>query len=233
MLDKVVLSINVILLMRKACVLLAYSVFSSSASAYTLVFIETNVGDIPLRLFDDQAPQTVDNFLGYVNRGDYENVIFHRLVTGFVLQTGGYRVTEPLEVSLVEAIATQAPVQNEPGISNTRGTIAMAKLGGDPDSATSQWFVNLADNSANLDAQNGGFTVFGEVTDMTTVDEITSQPVVNAGGSAFTTLPLTDGVDPIERDEFIRITGVSIVPEPSTAVILAFVSGFGLIQRRR
>ena len=218
--------------MKKVCLLFCPVALASSLPAQTLVLVETNLGGIPIRLFDTEAPQTVANFLGYVTRGDYDNVIFHRLVDGFVLQTGGFIATDPPEVNLVEAITTQPPVQNEPGISNTRGTIAMAKLGGDPDSATSQWFVNLADNSANLDAQNGGFTVFGEVLDLTTVDAIASRPVVNAGG-AFTTLPLIDDVDPIEREDLIRITGVSIVPEPSSAGLCAMMIGFGLLRRRR
>ena len=84
-------------------------------------------------------------------------------------------------------------MQNEPFISNIRGTIAMAKLGGDPNSATSQWFINLADNSANLDTQNGGFTVFGHVTGngMSVADAIAMLNRVNVG-SPFDALPVRD-----------------------------------------
>ncbi|MDB4508310.1 peptidylprolyl isomerase, partial [Akkermansiaceae bacterium] len=141
---------------------------------------------------------------------------------------------EPPETDLVRAISTQAPVQNEPRISSTRGTVAMAKLGGDPDSATNQWFVNLSDNSVNLDAQNGGFTVFGEITDFTVVDNITSRTVVNAGGE-FDTLPLTEaprGIG-IEQDQFITINRVSVIPELSTSALLSIVAGCALLRRRR
>lgn len=218
--------------MKILALLIAPHALISCLNAHTLVLVKTDFGDIPIRLFDDQTPHTVDHFLGYVERGDYQNTIFHRLITDFVLQTGGYTVTEPPQVSLLESVSAQPMVHHEPGISNIRGTIAMAKLGGDPDSTTSQWFINLADNSAILDQQNGGFTVFGEVLDMTTVDVIATQPVVNAGGSAFTTLPLTDAVDPIEREDFIRITNISVIPEPSTTGLLLLIAGFGFVRRR-
>src|SRR5262249_42864368 len=88
---------------------------------------------------------------------------------------------------------TDPPVQNEPGISNLRGTIAIAKLGGNPNSGTSQFFFNLANNAANLDNQNGGFTVFGQVTanSMTVVDRIPPTPPQSRGG-AFTDIPLVN-----------------------------------------
>ncbi|MCH6256646.1 peptidylprolyl isomerase [Puniceicoccaceae bacterium K14] len=121
---------------------------------------DTYEGELFVELLSDEAPLTVQNFLNYVERGDYDESIFHRLIHGFILQGGGF-VYEDTD-TLFE-IAEDSPVVNEFGVSNTEGTIAMAKLGGDPDSATSQWFFNLADNSENLDNQNGGFTVFGNV----------------------------------------------------------------------
>jgi cyclophilin family peptidyl-prolyl cis-trans isomerase len=106
-------------------------------------------------------------------------------------------------------------VINEPGISNLRGTIAMAKRPGDPNSATSQWFINLADNSELLDDQNGGFTVFGEVTGngMDVVDAIAALPVWNAGSPCFgcsplTELPLRDypgGGAPVEEQNLVMM----------------------------
>ncbi len=111
-------------------------------------------------LFEEETPETVANFLNYVNDGDYANTFIHRSVAGFVIQGGGFTFIDGER----QSVPTDPPVVNEPGISNLRGTIAMAKLSGDPNSATSQWFINLADNAENLDGQNGGFTVFGQVT---------------------------------------------------------------------
>jgi cyclophilin family peptidyl-prolyl cis-trans isomerase len=162
---------------------------------FPIVTLETNMGDISIELFEEDAPQTVANFLNYVDDGDYTNSIFHRLVRGFVLQGGGFtnsseticQVTcdatslQPGDVNPAQfaAVPTDPPVVNEFGRSNTRGTVAMAKLGNDPNSATSQFFVNLNDNSANLDNQNGGFTVFGQVVDMSVVDAIAQLGTVN------------------------------------------------------
>lgn len=123
--------------------------------------------DLTLRLFPHDAPQTVANFLTYVLDGDYDEAIFHRLFPGFVLQGGGFRLNRDHEVQ----VPRNPPVINEPGRSNTAGTLTMAKIGGDPNSATNQFFFNLRDNNegtaeeGNLDLQNGGFTVFGQVTE--------------------------------------------------------------------
>ncbi len=170
----------------------------------TSVRLQTVLGTIDLALFDQDAPATVANFLNYVdnnryvitdpNTGEPAPVFFHRSVPDFVIQSGGFLATsnpDDPELLLPTAVATFPPVTNEPGISNTRGTIAMAKLGGDPNSATSQWFINLADNSANLDTQNGGFTIFGRVlgNGMTVADAIAALPVFDFG-SPFDSLPL-------------------------------------------
>lgn len=144
---------------------------ASVAEANTLVRVTSTFGDFTLELFDDQTPNTVNNFLGYVDRGDYDMTVVHRSVNDFVIQVGAYNwlgdcVSEsPLPGVNCSASFTeqQAPVVNEPVVSNTEGTIAMAKVDGNPNSATSQWFINLGDNSENLDNQNGGFTAFGRV----------------------------------------------------------------------
>jgi VCBS repeat-containing protein len=148
------------------------------------VTFQTSLGNFDVELYDQSAPLTVQNFLNYVRDNDFDGSIFHRSVPGFIVQGGGFKT----DFSQVPA---DPAVQNEPGISNTRGTIAMAKLGGNPNSATNQWFFNLADNSSNLNNQNGGFTVFGKVlgNGMQIVDAIAALATTNRGG-AFTNLPV-------------------------------------------
>ena len=140
----------------------ALMIASTSASA-TIVEFTTSHGNFTVNLHDETTPITVSNFLKYINDGDYDNTVVHRVVPDFVMQAGGFEFTGTFPLT---AIATDSTIQNEPVYSNVRGTIAMAKVGGNENSATSQWFVNLSDNSAGgpqLDSQNGGFTVFGEV----------------------------------------------------------------------
>ncbi|MDJ0843582.1 MAG: Calx-beta domain-containing protein, partial [Crocosphaera sp.] len=170
----------------------------STGKVATFEFYNTDLagGVVNVLLFDQAengAPLTVNNFINYVNDNDYDTSIIHRSSSGFVIQGGGFTVNN-LFVSRVPA---DPAVQNEfsRDRSNLRGTIAMAKLGGDPNSATSQWFFNLHDNSANLNNQNGGFTVFGEVLsvdDLAVVDALGSVPVYNGSNinPAFNTLPL-------------------------------------------
>ncbi len=120
----------------------------------------TNLGVFDVVLFEDATPKTVENFVAYADGGRYKDTFFHRAPTGFVVQGGGFTYND----SVFGKVNTFAPVQNEPGISNLEGAVAMAKLGGDPNSATSQFFINLSDdNASNLDFQNGGFTVFGRI----------------------------------------------------------------------
>ncbi len=157
------------------------------AGSLATATLKTNVGDIDFEFFDTAAPGTVQNFLNYVEDGDFVNSIFHRLVPNFVLQGGGFSASTDLfpqnpssaDPALFAEVPTDAPIENEFAISNTRGTVAMAKLGGDPDSATNQYFINLVDNSGNLDNQNGGFTVFARVVDMSVVDQIANLPRAN------------------------------------------------------
>ena len=130
------------------------------ACAGTIVRVSTSIGDYSIELLDDTAPVTVQNFLKYVNRNDFNGTYLHRVVNNFVAQGGAYRF-EPF-VGPIDVVS-DPPIDNEFNVSNTRGTVAMAKIDGDPNSATNQWFVNLTDNSANLDNNNGGFTVFGTV----------------------------------------------------------------------
>jgi len=136
--------------------LLAFSCFTSQA---TIVEMQTSHGVIELNLFDQQAPNTVANFLSYIEDDAYNQTVIHRSVSDFVIQGGGFTFTDELV-----PITTKPTVVNEPVLSNVKGTIAMAKLANDENSATSQWFFNMVDNSEALDTQNGGFTVFGQIT---------------------------------------------------------------------
>ena len=149
-------------MLNKTCLAIAAAMaalFSPAVNA-TIVQFQTVLGPFEVNLYDQSTPATVANFLAYVNAGAYDNVVVHRVVGGFVVQGGGftYEGTETFA-----DVVRNTPVVNEPKFSNVRGTIAMAKLSGDANSATNQWFINLGDNSANLDVQNGGFTVFGQV----------------------------------------------------------------------
>jgi len=121
----------------------------------------TRFGDIEIGLYDDKAPKTVENILAYVESGHFEGTTFHRVIPGFVVQGGG--LTPDMQQK-----PTNAPVENEAnnGVKNKRGTLSMARTP-DPHSATSQFFINLADN-ARLDfsaetPQGWGYAVFGEV----------------------------------------------------------------------
>ncbi len=170
------------------------------------VRLGSETADLYLALFDSATPLTVANFRNYITSGAFSSNFFHRSLPGFILQTGGFK----FQGNNLAYVPTFPPVVNEPGISNTRGTIAMAKLPGDPDSATSGWFINLADNSSNLDFQNGGFTVFGRVlgNGMTgIVDVLASVPTYdltyNPAAPVFN-LPWTD--IPLSGDPFVDNT---------------------------
>jgi cyclophilin family peptidyl-prolyl cis-trans isomerase len=131
-------------------------------------WFDTSQGSFIVALFNSATPKTVTNFLGYVNRGDYNVTYVHRVAANFVVQGGGAGpASSTATPTQWRAVPKQAAVSNEPGISNTRGTIAMAKLGNNPDSATNEWFLSLGLNGTNnpeqLDRQNGGFTAFGRV----------------------------------------------------------------------
>lgn len=229
-------------------------------SANPILTVNTTLGSVPLELFADKTPITVNNFLNYVNDGDYTNTFFHRYISDFVLQGGGFKTTttsfaDPSVVNNFTPISSDAQIQNEfdnfakssgtegaittgnsvislgtnvdlsgivagdrvrlagrtDGIGgsnmfdiltvndaantvtvqtnpagptssnlvwtifprvNVTGTLAMAKLGGNPNSATNQFFINLTNNDANLDLQNGGFTVFGQILDQSILDDI-------------------------------------------------------------
>jgi len=197
----------------------AYSVTTHNNPSGTVVRLQTSLGPIDIALLDAAAPLTVANFMNYVNRGAYNNSFIHRSVPGFIIQGGGY--TWDSTANGYYTVAANSPVMNEFSSTrpNLRGTVAMAKLGGDPNSATTEWFFNLADNSANLDAQNGGFTVFGQVigNGMQVVDAIAALQVVDAGG-ALTNLPLvTIPAGAIQESNLVMVGNVSVFLPVTTA----------------
>ena len=165
------------------------SVITHGALASDIVRVDTDSGSFVLEMYADTAPVTVANFLSYVNSGAYEGTIIHRKVNNFVIQGGGYAIDA--SAGNLQSIERQAPIVNEFNVSNTRGTIAMAKVPDQPNSATSEWFINLQDNSSRLDDQNEGYAVFGEVLGrgMNTIDSIGSLMTTTFG--QFPELPYT------------------------------------------
>ncbi|WP_237058895.1 peptidylprolyl isomerase [Microbulbifer sediminum] len=137
-----------------------------------LVELKTDLGTVRVELYADKAPATVENFLQYVDSGFYNGVIFHRVIPGFMAQTGGHTFD-------FQEKETREPVVNESdnGLQNVRGTLSMARTE-EPDSATSQFFINYGDNT-RLDgsADKPGYTVFGKVVSgMEVVDRIGEEP---------------------------------------------------------
>jgi len=179
-----------------------------------------NNGEVPvvldMALFSNRTPITRQNFLRYVTGGLYTNSFIHRSVPGFVIQGGASNIVN----NSFGSIPTHPPILNEFGVSNTLGTISMAKLGGDPNSATSQWFVSLGANTDILDPQNSGFTVLGRMTRSTFGNaEIFGNPSIFPTfdyGGIYSELPLwyehSNGLFP---SEFILFPGVALVPIPA------------------
>ena len=198
------------------------------SQAGTIVRISTSVGDYSIELLDEITPITVQNFLNYVNRDAFDGTYLHRVVDNFVVQGGGFRVLSTFEV--VDVVA-DPPILNEFNVSNTRGTVAMAKLPDLPDSATSQWFVSLADNSANLDNQSGGFTVFGNVLGggMAVLDAIDDLPFLSLGLKAISapyfTETYTNGLDLVAMSAEVvsRFSEASHVFEDVSGVLITSI----------
>jgi cyclophilin family peptidyl-prolyl cis-trans isomerase len=183
-------------------------VFSQGSSAGTLAQFRTSLGVIDVELFEQEKPVTVHNFVRHVESGLYTNMFFHRWVPGFVVQGGGFFTAERAGAApAIHPVPTFAPILNEygqgPTLSNTEGTLAMARVGGNTNSATSQWFFNLADNPG-LDNIDGGFTVFGRVLrghDVLAKFKQSGNGVfrVNLGG-ALSELPVLVPADPTYED---------------------------------
>ena len=145
-----------------------------------MVVLETNHGEIRINLFADKAPETVANFLIYVNSGFYNGTIFHRVIDGFMVQGGGFAPG-------MEQKPVEAPIKNEAnnGLANKVGTLAMARTP-DPHSATAQFFINVNDNDflnfSSETAQGWGYCVFAEVVEgMDVVNKIKGVATGSAG----------------------------------------------------
>jgi peptidyl-prolyl cis-trans isomerase B (cyclophilin B) len=165
-----------------------------------MIRMQTNKGVIELELDDQKAPETVKNFLEYVQAGFYDGTIFHRVIDGFMIQGGG------LEPGMKEKRDTRAPVKNEAdnGLKNERGTVAMARTN-DPHSATAQFFINVVDNGflnyRSATPDGWGYCVFGRVTNgMDVVDAIKGVATTNKG--YYQDVPADDVV--IEKVEIIE-----------------------------
>jgi cyclophilin family peptidyl-prolyl cis-trans isomerase len=201
-------------------------------SAATFVRFDTNFGVFDLELYDvPEMESTVANFMAYVNAGLYDSTIIHRSTTynptGIQIVQGGSFVLEGNEIN---AVSTFAPIPLQAGYSNVRGTIAMARTA-DPNSATSGWYFNVANNTA-LD---GGYAVFGSVVDaagLSVIDAMAGLPVYDATvqlGGAFSDLPLT--APALQVGNLVIINSVTVVPEPS-ALVMVGLAAFGVAIRR-
>ena len=177
------------------CIATASLSIANTANA-TIVEFYTSQGNFQVNLYDTATPKTVENFLNYVNDGYYTNSVVHRVSPNFVVQAGGFTFNG---VWPLTSLVPNANVINEAIYSNVKGTISMAKLGNNPNSASDQWFFNLQDNNDtskpnNLDRQNGGFTVFGQVIGdgMTVVNKIAQLRLCNNGGLEGIPMAMTD-----------------------------------------
>ncbi len=196
--------------------------FAQTSSSNPLVRFHTDLGDIDVSLLQDVAPANVANFLGYVNPGTYDNSVIHRSVPAFIIQGGGYNIVN----NQPNALTPHAAVVNEFHVSNKRGTLAMAKLANNPNSATDNWFFNESDSNAdpsnpsNLDVQDGGFTVFGRIitnTGLTIMDAIATVPIYNAQsvfGADFQSLPLRNYAgSTVQNANFVHVIWIKVVPQ--------------------
>ena len=220
-------------------------VASSNNVLSNTVLVNSSMGNFYIQLFPTNAPKTVANFLEYVNTGTYTNLFIHRSVPGFVIQTGGFYADSSLD-----SVPTFETVNSEFGIPNTAGTVAMALVGTDSNSATGQWFINLTNNTSILDATNTSgnppFTVFGQVigNGMSVVDAIAALPIddftgppLYFGNGAFSTVPLQNWTDTnsIALDNIVSITNILTLPyfavSSNTNEYLAQIQGTNLIVR--
>lgn len=189
----------------------------------TVVRVTTSLGEFDIQLFDEDAPLTVQNFLNYVERGAYDGSMIHRGATDDLFQGGGFRPGPPQSFpdDFPVPIATDPPIPNEFSASNVAYTIAMA-LGDDPNSATSQWFINVVDNSSRLDPLL--FTVFGSVVEgrdaVDAIGQLTSYDLTSyvpaEFADEFEIVPMLEAPEPtLERSQLLIVSLVRVVSRPS------------------
>tara|TARA_B100001559_G_C16286099_1_gene522949 strand:+ start:60 stop:635 length:576 start_codon:yes stop_codon:yes gene_type:complete len=161
-------------------IIFTYNGVNAEMTTNTIIIIKTTSGDIKLELFDDKSPKTSENFKQYIKSGFFSNSIFHRVIKDFMIQGGGFTP----KMQQKEALS---PIKNEANnmISNERGTIAMARTN-DPHSASSQFFINLKDNTfldfKSETTQGWGYCVFGRVIEgLETIDKIALVPTGSYG----------------------------------------------------
>lgn len=176
-----------------------------------IVRLATTEGNIDVELLASAAPASVTNFLSYANAGSYDGSFIHRSIPGFVIQGGGYKISNDQVVEITEGAA----VAGEHTLPNTRGTLAFALSTG-PDSGTDQWFFNLADNAMLDDTSDGGpFTVFGRIVGngLAVADAIAGLKIVNAG-SPFDNLPVLPSYtgSKVEFTDLVYLTSVTNLP---------------------
>lgn len=218
-----------------AVLLLACAAPARAADGPTVRF-DTSLGAIDVRLLPDDAPNTVATFLRYVADRSYDSTYFHRSVSDFIIQGGGYRSVNNQTTPVDELLADTDPFKR----SNTRGTLATAKLPGQPDRATSQFFFNQSDNSA-IDDDPENYTVFGRVNDrasLAIMDAIGDLQIVDASGgqsnSAFSQLPVRNySGGEITDANLVFVKSISIVPEPRPPYALPFKLRKGNVAVRK
>lgn len=211
--------------------ILASSIFSTFQTQATIVEFDTSEGSFQVSLFDETTPETVANFLNYINNGSYNNNIVHRKIGGFILQSGSYSIDLNSEENLpLKNVETNSPIRNEPKWANIAGTIAMAKLSNNVNSATAGWFINLDNNNENLDVQNGGFTTFGQVINggMDVVNAIAAIPncsIASPNFPTFSDLPIKleenqtcSSLTSIEAENVVIINSITIIDETINTV---------------
>lgn len=195
--------------------------------ADTAMRLTTTAGAIDLLLYDGAVPATVTNFKNYASLGRYNGVCFHRSVLNDILETGGFIGTGT--ANRFNRVVTDAPIANEFGFENIRGTVAMVTVPGDPNSATSQFAINLKDNRAILDYADGGRSVFGRITSTTlavattTINGYrkTTQNLLLDGSTtatSFVNFPLNSTSNTMDQSKLVKINSLASIPTLTYAV---------------